>query len=57
MEFVSQDVGGFHPGIADFDAVFAGHGIGCALDFQAGFGRCRSNQLDHGRAIDEGRSS
>jgi hypothetical protein len=53
MEFIALDVERFHLGIADFDALFVGRGIERALDFQAGFGRCRSNQFDHGHAIDE----
>src|SRR5712691_5830628 len=53
MECVALDVEGLHLGIADFDAFFIGRGIEGALDFQAGFGGRRSNQLDHGQAIDE----
>ena len=36
-----------------FDALLVGRGIERALDFQAGFGRGRGDQLDHGHAIDE----
>ena len=53
MECVALDVERPHLGIADFDALFVGGGIERALDFQAGFGRCRSNQLDYGHAVDE----
>ena len=53
MECVALDVERLHLGIADFDALFVGRGVERALDFQAGFGRCRSNQLDYGHAIDE----
>ena len=53
MECVALDVEGLHLGIADFDALLVGRGVERALDFQAGFGRCRSNQLDYGHAIDE----
>ena len=53
MECVALDVEHLHLGIADFDALFVGCGIEGALDFQASFGRRRSNQLDHGHAIDE----
>src|SRR5712691_1106204 len=53
MECVAMDVERLHLGIADFDALFVGRGIERALDFQAGFGRCRSNQLDYGQTIDE----
>jgi hypothetical protein len=53
MERVALDVEGLHLGIADFDALFVGRGVERALDFQAGFGRRRSNQLDDRHAIDE----
>src|SRR5450631_396922 len=53
MEFVALDVEHLHLGIADLDALFVGFGIEGALDFQASFGGRRSNQLDHGHAIDE----
>ena len=53
MEFIALDVERFHLGIADFDALFVGRGIESALDFQAGFGLRRSNQLDDGHPIDE----
>ena len=53
MEWVALDVEGLDLGIADFDALLVGRGVERALDFQAGFGRRRSNQLDHGHAIDE----
>jgi hypothetical protein len=53
MERVALDVERLHLGIADFDALLVGCGIERALDFQAGFGRRRSNQLDHGQTIDE----
>jgi len=53
MEFIALDVERLHRGIADFDALLVGGGIERALDFQAGFGRRRGNQLDHGHAIDE----
>src|SRR6202521_2586260 len=53
MECVALDVERLHLGIADFDALFVGRGIKRALDFQAGFGCRRGNQLDYGHAIDE----
>ena len=53
MEFIALDVEHLHLSIADFDALIVSRGIERALDFQAGFGRGRSNQLDHGHAIDE----
>ena len=53
MEFIALDVEGLHLGIADFDALLVDRGVECALDFQAGFGRRRGNQLDYGHAIDE----
>src|SRR5258706_13399762 len=53
MEFIAPDVEHFHLGIADFDALFVGRGVERALNFQAGFGRRRSNQLDYRHAIDE----
>ena len=53
MECIALDVEGLHLGLADFDTLFVGRGIEGALDFQAGFGGRRSNQLDHGHAIDE----
>src|SRR5260370_19966995 len=53
MECVALNVERLHLGIADFDALFVGRGIERALDFQAGFGRRRSYQLDYGHAIDE----
>src|SRR5258708_27868327 len=53
MEFIALDVERLHLGIGDFDALLVGRGIERTLDFQAGFGRRRSNQLDYGHAIDE----
>src|ERR1700687_3864745 len=53
MEFIALYVERLHLGIADFDALFVGRGVERALNFQAGFGRRRSNQLDYGHAIDE----
>jgi hypothetical protein len=53
MERVALDVEGLHLGIADFDALLVGRGVERALDFQAGFCRRRSNQLDYRHAIDE----
>ena len=53
MEFIALDVEPLHLSIADFDAFFVGRGIERALDFQAGFGGGRGNQLDHGHAIHE----
>ena len=52
---IACDVERPHLGIADLDALLVGRGIERALDFQAGFGRRRANQLDHGDAIDSGR--
>ena len=53
MECVALDVESFHFGIGDLDSLFVGCSVERALDFQAGFGRCRSNQLNYGHAIDE----
>ena len=53
MEYVALDVERLHLGIADLDALFVGRSIECTLNFQTGFGRCRSNQLDYGHAVDE----
>jgi hypothetical protein len=53
MEFIALDVERFHLGITDFDTLLVGRGIERALNFQAGFGRCRSDQLDYRHAIDE----
>src|ERR1700680_980326 len=53
MECIALDVEGLHLGIADFDALFVGRGIERALDFYAGFGGGRSDQLEHRHAIDE----
>ena len=53
MEFITLDVERLHLGIGDFDALLVGRGIERTPDFQAGFGRRRSNQLDYGHAIDE----
>jgi hypothetical protein len=53
MEFIALDVERLHLGIADFDALLIGRGIERAPNFQAGFGRCRGNQLDDRHAIDE----
>ena len=53
MELIAFDVERLHLGIADLDTLFVGRGVERALNFQAGFGRRRSNQFDHGHAIDE----
>src|SRR5438445_12656757 len=53
MEFITLDVERLHLGIGDFDALLVGRGIERTFDFQAGFGRRRSNQLNYGHAIDE----
>src|SRR5580704_12161583 len=53
MERIALDVERLHLGIADFDTFLVGRGVERALDFQAGFGRRRSYQLDYRHAIDE----
>jgi len=53
MECIALDGERFHLGIADFDALLVVRGIERASNFQAGFGGCRSNQLDYRHAIDE----
>src|SRR5437868_15302990 len=53
MEVIALDVERLHLRIADFDALFVGRGIESTFDFQAGFGRRRSNQLDDRHAVDE----
>src|SRR6266576_5230044 len=53
MECIALDVERLHLGIADFDAFLVGRAIERALDFQAGFGRRGSDQLDDRHAIDE----
>ena len=53
MESVALDVERLHLSVADFYSLLVGRGIERALDFQAGFGRRCSNQLDHGHAIEE----
>ena len=54
MECVALDVESFHFGIGDLDSLFAGCSVERALDFQAGFGGGRGNQLDDGQAIGQG---
>jgi hypothetical protein len=54
MECVALDVESFHFGIGDLDSLFVGCSVERALDFQAGFGGGRGNQLDDGQAIGQG---
>ena len=51
MERIALDVERLHLGIADFDALLVGRGIERALDFQAGLGCRRGDQLDDGETI------
>src|SRR5437763_9135276 len=53
MELIAGDVEAFHLGFADLDALLIAARVECALDFQTGLGRRRSDQLDHGKAIRE----
>jgi hypothetical protein len=53
MELIAGHVEAFHRGFADLDALLVGAGVECALDFQTGLGRRRTDQLDHGKAIRE----
>src|SRR5229473_7018036 len=53
MERVTTDVEAFHLSVADFDAFFVDPGVEDALDFEAGLGRGRRDELDHGGAIRE----
>ena len=53
MERVAADVEGLHLRVADLDAHFVGPLVERAFDFQAGFGRCRADQFDHGDPIGE----
>ena len=53
MELIASDVEAFHLGFADLDALLIAAGVECALDFQTGLGRGRTDQLDHGKAIRE----
>ena len=46
MELIACDVDAFHLGLADLDALLVAARIECALDFQAGLGRRRADQLD-----------
>src|ERR1700745_1904871 len=54
MEFVAADVEALHLGGGDFDALLVGSRVEGARDLEAGFGRGRGDQLDHGDAIGEG---
>ena len=53
MELITGDVDAFHLGFADLDAFLVAACVECALDFQAGLGRRRADQLDYGKAIRE----
>ena len=53
MEGITLDVEMLHLGIADADSFFVGSGIEGALDFEAGSGRCRRDQLDDGDPVGE----
>ena len=55
MERVAADVERSHLSIADLDALFVGPLVEGAFDFQAGLGRRRGDQLDHGGAARERR--
>ena len=46
MERVTADVEAFHLGVADFDAFCVDPGVEDALDFEAGLGRRRRDELD-----------
>src|SRR5258708_1124616 len=51
MELIAFDVGGFHLGIADLDALLVGSSGESAFDFQTGLGRRRGDQLDDGQPV------
>ena len=53
MELITGDVDAFHLGFAHLDALLVAAGVERALDFQAGLGGRRTDQLDHGKAIRE----
>ena len=57
MERVAANVERLHLGIADLDALFVGPLVERAFDFQAGLGRRRGDQLDHGGAACERRGA
>src|SRR5215471_2289755 len=51
MELIAGDVEAFHLCFADLDALLIAARVESALDCQAGLGRRRTDQLDHGEAI------
>jgi hypothetical protein len=51
MELIAGDVEGFHYGFAHLDAFLIAAGVERALDRETGFGRCRSDQFDDGKAV------
>ncbi len=53
MERVTLNVERLHLGIADLDALFVSAGVQRALDFQAGLGCRRCDQLDDSQAVRE----
>ena len=53
MELIAGDVEAVHLGVADPDALLVAARIERAFDFQTGFGRRCTDQLDHGKAICE----
>ena len=55
MELIASGVEAFHFGFADLDAFLVAADVECALDFQTGPGRRRTDQLDYGKAIRERR--
>ena len=54
MERVAANVEVLHFGVGDLDALLIGPLIERTLDLEPGFGRRRSDQLDHCSAADEG---
>jgi hypothetical protein len=51
MEGIANDVEGGHYGVLDLDALVIDAGVERTVDFQAGFGGGRANQLDDSDTI------
>ena len=51
MELIAGEVEGLHCGFADFDALAVAARVEHAFDLEAGLGRGRPDQFDHGEAI------
>ena len=53
MERIAVDVEAFHLGLGDLDAFLVDSCVECALDFEAGLGRCRRDEFDDGSVVCE----